>query len=167
MQIAQVNGNTSARAAQLTQKTNQLNVTTKRYTEAELSKLMAEPGCVAYTLTARDRFGDNGVVGVAIMHLANREAEVASFLLSCRVIGRSNSLSRPAGRSGGRRRMRHHGRVVPAYRKECAGFRAVCGQWLPLRRARQRQLQPLDGQPDNFRLAVPAWIVAASFEDMV
>jgi FkbH-like protein len=88
VQAAPVNKATLARAAQLTQKTNQLNVTTKRYTEAELESLMAEPGYSAYTLTARDRFGDNGIVGVAILNLAKKEAEIDTFLLSCRVIGR-------------------------------------------------------------------------------
>lgn len=169
VQIARVNGNTLARAAQLTQKTNQLNVTTKRYTEAELSKLTADPGWVAYTLTVRDRFGDNGVVGVAIMHLAESEAEVDSFLLSCRVIGRGIeaaflALLAEAAIAAGCVTMA--GWFLPTAKNGPAsalyadnGFRCVArgndnaSRWI--------------ADLTTVRLAVPDWIVATSFEDMV
>ncbi len=79
---------TLARAAQLTQKTNQLNMTTRRYSEAQLEQLAREPGVGVYVLDASDRFGDNGLVGVAITRLAGAVTDIDTFLLSCRVIGR-------------------------------------------------------------------------------
>ncbi len=79
---------TLARAAQLTQKTNQLNMTTRRYTEAQLEAVAREPGVGVYVLNASDRFGDNGLVGVAITRTAGPVTGIDTFLLSCRVIGR-------------------------------------------------------------------------------
>jgi len=77
-----------ARAAQLTQKTNQLNTTTRRYSEAEMAAVLADPDRDAWVLRARDRFGDNGIVGVAVCHRRDGALEIEAFLLSCRVIGR-------------------------------------------------------------------------------
>ena len=79
----------SARVAQLTQKTNQFNVTTRRYTEADIVRLMGTPDCLVADFALRDVFGDSGIVGVAIARVTSRgEAELDSFLMSCRVIGR-------------------------------------------------------------------------------
>jgi FkbH-like protein len=79
---------TLGRAAQLTQKTNQFNLTTRRYTDEQLSR-MAPPGWGIHTLRAQDRFGDNGLVGVAILKFDANVAEIDTLLLSCRVIGRT------------------------------------------------------------------------------
>lgn len=76
------------RAAQLTQKTNQFNLTTRRYGEGELTGFVADADCDVLTLSARDRFGDNGIVGLAIVKHAETVSEIDAFLLSCRVIGR-------------------------------------------------------------------------------
>jgi FkbH-like protein len=89
VEIALVNDETFARAAQLTQKTNQFNLTTRRYTDQQLSDVLARPSWRVYTLRATDRFGDNGIVGVAITHDRDGKTEIDSFLLSCRVIGRT------------------------------------------------------------------------------
>jgi FkbH-like protein len=78
-----------ARAAQLTQKTNQFNVTTTRYTELELRKWMVDPSWLLTTVRVRDRFGDNGIVGLIIAHIMADALEINTFLLSCRVIGRT------------------------------------------------------------------------------
>jgi FkbH-like protein len=76
-----------ARIAQLTQKTNQFNLTTRRYTEQELLDMDAE----VFGVSVRDRFGDNGIVGVVILYSAYDigVCEIDTFLLSCRVIGRT------------------------------------------------------------------------------
>jgi FkbH-like protein len=87
--IEHMSAATLARCAQLTQKTNQLNMTTRRYTEAEVAKLAADRGADVFVLHASDRFGDNGLVGVAITRTEGTTCEIDSFLLSCRVIGRS------------------------------------------------------------------------------
>ncbi len=77
-----------SRVAQLLQKTNQFNLTTRRYTEAKIRELAALPGCRIETYRVADRFGDNGLVGVAITLEYSAVCEIDSLLLSCRVIGR-------------------------------------------------------------------------------
>jgi FkbH-like protein len=78
-----------ARVAQLTQKTNQFNVTTRRYGEAEIAAMAADPFTRVYEVTVSDRFGDSGLVGVAITRHTGDEYEIDTLLLSCRVIGRT------------------------------------------------------------------------------
>jgi FkbH-like protein len=71
------------RVAQLTQRTNQFNLTTIRRTEAEIQAMKE-----VYTVDVSDRFGDYGLVGVAICNSDPNELHVDTFLLSCRVLGR-------------------------------------------------------------------------------
>jgi FkbH-like protein len=80
---------TLARVAQLTQKTNQFNLTTRRYTEPQIAEMAKQPEWHIFSIRVRDRFGDHGVVGVAIAHDEGEQCEVDTFLLSCRVIGRT------------------------------------------------------------------------------
>jgi len=80
---------TLARVAQLTQKTNQFNLTTRRYTEPQIVKMAKQPEWHIFSIRVRDRFGDHGLVGVAIAHDEGEQCEVDTFLLSCRVIGRT------------------------------------------------------------------------------
>jgi FkbH-like protein len=80
---------TLPRAAQLTQKTNQFNMTTRRYTEQELTALASDPGHRVMTIKVTDRFGDNGIVGLLIASADGPAWTVDTFLLSCRVIGRT------------------------------------------------------------------------------
>jgi len=77
------------RIAQLTQKTNQFNLTTKRYTEADISSLSKSKEWSVRYLELKDKFGNNGIVGVAILHFLPNVAAIDTFLLSCRVIGRT------------------------------------------------------------------------------
>ena len=80
---------TLARISQLTQKTNQFNLTTRRYSEQQISDLAARPGCQVISLRVCDRFGDHGLVGAAITQDNGNSCEIDTFLLSCRVIGRT------------------------------------------------------------------------------
>jgi FkbH-like protein len=80
---------TLARVAQLTQKTNQFNLTTRRYSESQLAEMAGKPDWQIFSIKVRDRFGDHGLVGVAIAHDEGEQCEVDTFLLSCRVIGRT------------------------------------------------------------------------------
>jgi FkbH-like protein len=80
---------TLARVAQLTQKTSQFNLTTRRYTEPQIADLVKLPEWNIFSIKVRDRFGDHGLVGVAITHDEGEQCEVDTFLLSCRVIGRT------------------------------------------------------------------------------
>jgi FkbH-like protein len=89
VEIAEVNVATQARVAQLTQKTNQFNLTTRRYTEQQISAFAQDPCRRVYSLRVRDRFGDNGLVGVVMTERKGDIVEIDNFLLSCRVIGRT------------------------------------------------------------------------------
>ena len=75
-----------ARLSQLTQKTNQFNLTTKRQTTGEMAALLGSPHPAVVSCRYSDRFGDEGVVGLAILNLD--EASVDNLLINCRVIGR-------------------------------------------------------------------------------
>lgn len=88
-EIAPVLPATLARIAQLTQKTNQFNLTTHRYSEQQIAGMVEELGWQVSSIRVRDRFGDHGLVGVAITHDAGEMCEIDTFLLSCRVIGRT------------------------------------------------------------------------------
>jgi FkbH-like protein len=75
-----------SRVAQLTQRTNQFNMSTRRRTEAEVRKL--QPGAEVLSVQVSDRFGDYGLVGVVIYRTSGESLDVDTFLLSCRVLGR-------------------------------------------------------------------------------
>jgi FkbH-like protein len=89
VEIGPVTSRTIARVAQLTQKTNQFNLTTRRYSEQEIGSKAADARCRVYAVSAADRFGDYGLIGVAITSRSGDVCEIDSFLLSCRIIGRS------------------------------------------------------------------------------
>ena len=74
------------RAAQMTQKTNQFNLTTKRCTPDQIKAWMNSNDHAVFTLAYQDRFGDEGIVGLAVIALST--ADIPVFLLSCRIIGR-------------------------------------------------------------------------------
>lgn len=88
-EISTVNAGTLARVAQLTQKTNQFNLTTKRYAEQEIAAMGNGSGWRVWSLNVKDRYADNGLVGVAISKLEDGVCEIDTFLMSCRVIGRT------------------------------------------------------------------------------
>ena len=89
LEITLVSKETLTRVAQLTQKTNQFNLTTHRYTDQQITEMAASSDWQIYSLRVQDRFGDNGLVGVAILHIEGEIAEIDTMLLSCRVIGRT------------------------------------------------------------------------------
>jgi FkbH-like protein len=77
-----------ARAAQLCQRTNQFNLTTRRHSAAELERMLDADDVELYTLAVSDRFSDSGIIGLAILRFCGEEAEIDTFLMSCRVLGR-------------------------------------------------------------------------------
>ena len=106
-----------SRLAQLTQKTNQFNLTTRRYDEQRMREFILADACLVADFSLSDVFGDSGTVGLAIIRLhANARAEIDTFLMSCRVIGRS------AGEA-----------FLQALLRELAsqGFEAVSANYLP------------------------------------
>jgi FkbH-like protein len=77
-----------ARVAQLINKTNQFNLTTRRYTEDQVSALLQDPAKVHAQFRLLDRFGDNGIIGLIIGELRDGAVHVDTWLMSCRVLGR-------------------------------------------------------------------------------
>ncbi len=76
------------RILQLVNKTNQFNLTTKRYTAQELQEAMDDKNRDFFVYRVTDRFGDNGVVIVAVLQYAE-SAVIEEFTMSCRVMGRN------------------------------------------------------------------------------
>jgi len=76
------------RSVQLLAKTNQFNLTTRRYSAAEVEDFAADYASGAIAVRVRDRFGDAGVVGLALSRIEGDSCRIDSLLLSCRVIGR-------------------------------------------------------------------------------
>jgi FkbH-like protein len=74
------------RIAQMTQKTNQFNLTTRRYQIPDIQRFFDSHDHAVVLLEYKDRFGSEGAVGLAILNYA--ESRIDSFLMSCRVIGR-------------------------------------------------------------------------------
>ena len=83
----------AARISELTMKSNQFNVTTQRYSVAEIRGLMADSYFTIYSLVVRDKFGNAGLTGALIVKWDERVAIVVAFLMSCRVIGRGIELT--------------------------------------------------------------------------
>jgi len=83
-----------ARITQLINKSNQFNLTSRRYTEAEVLAVASNPGCFALQVRLADRFGDNGMISVVICRPMSLEPgkercwEIDTWLMSCRVLGR-------------------------------------------------------------------------------
>jgi FkbH-like protein len=88
VKIAPVHAGSLARAAQMCQRTNQFNLTTKRFTLADLEKMSAASSHELYTVSVKDRYGDSGITGLGILRFEADEAHIDIFLLSCRVLGR-------------------------------------------------------------------------------
>ncbi len=76
------------RISQLTQKTNQFNMTTRRYSEEDIKKLSGNKNYLVFSVKVEDKFGDNGITGIAIVKKEEKKWIIDSFLLSCRIIGR-------------------------------------------------------------------------------
>jgi len=88
-QFRQANESTLPRIAQLTQKTNQFNLTTRRYTEQDLRDRMTSGEFRVYSMNLEDCFGDNGLVAVGIIRPEGSDAWIDTLLMSCRVMGRT------------------------------------------------------------------------------
>jgi len=76
------------RVAQLTQKTNQFNLTTRRYSEQDVQDFAKRPDAAVFSLSVQDRFGDLGLVGVMILERNGGVGKIDTLLMSCRALGR-------------------------------------------------------------------------------
>ncbi len=86
--VSPVNANNLARTTQLLNKTNQLNLSTRRFTEAELTAWLASSEHELWTVSVSDRFGDAGLTAIVSVDYEADLANVSDFVLSCRVMGR-------------------------------------------------------------------------------
>lgn len=106
-----------SRAVQLLAKTNQFNLTTRRHSAAEVEEFAATGQ--AWVIRVRDRFGDAGVVGLALAQNQGSSCHIDSLLLSCRVIGRGIETA------------------LLAYIAECAletGAKRLVGEFIPTKK---------------------------------
>ena len=89
LEIQPLNSTHLLRIAQMTQKTNQFNLTGKRYTAEDIAAL-ATQGTIIYCMNVSDKFGDYGITGVAIVTVDEtaKTTDMDSFLLSCRILGK-------------------------------------------------------------------------------
>jgi len=88
-EVRRLEPNALDRAAQLVTKTNQFNLTGRRYSRRELELLMRDPAWIIRTLSLSDRLADHGMTGLIMLRVDGATAEVDTLLLSCRVIGRT------------------------------------------------------------------------------
>lgn len=77
------------RIAQLTQKTNQFNVTTRRYSEIDIQQFVENKDYTVFCIEYSDKYGKEGIIGSAICKLSENNIYIDTFLLSCRVLGRN------------------------------------------------------------------------------
>ena len=112
-----------ARCTQLINKTNQFNLTTRRYSEAEVERFASSSRSVTLAIRLRDKFGDNGLISVVLARpepaLSDDELFIDSWLMSCRVLGRQ---------------VEHAVLQVLAEAAHNAGYRALIGEYRPTER---------------------------------
>jgi FkbH-like protein len=81
------------RVAQLSQRSNQFNLRTIRYTEADIASMAEDPNVIDLSFTLKDKFGDNGLIAVVIMKERDKETLfVDTWFMSCRVLKRGMEL---------------------------------------------------------------------------
>ena len=115
--VSWVNKNVVPRVSQLTQKTNQFNLTTRRYTEVEILNFVESDNFRVISVHYSDKFGDNGLTGLAIVEIEDGcNWRIDSFLLSCRIIGRGAEDALLAY-------------IVSEAKKE--GAKSLCGEYIP------------------------------------
>jgi FkbH-like protein len=76
------------RIVQLANKTNQFNLTTRRYSEQDIVTIMTDTNAVGLQFRLIDRFGDNGMIAIVIANRRADDVDIDAWLMSCRVLGR-------------------------------------------------------------------------------
>ena len=77
------------RIAQLTQRSNQFNLRTIRYTNIEIESIMANPNFLPVSVEVADKFGNYGLIGVVIIEMIGTNAKIDTWIMSCRVLKRT------------------------------------------------------------------------------
>ena len=105
------------RVAQLSQRSNQFNLRTIRYTETEIAALAENPDVIDLSFTLEDKFGDNGLIAVVIMKKLDAETLfVDTWFMSCRVLKRG---------------MENFTLNMMVERAKTAGYKRIIGEYLP------------------------------------
>ena len=105
------------RVAQLSQRSNQFNLRTVRYTEADITALTEDPDVIDLSFTLEDKFGDNGLIAVIIMRPQDTETLfVDTWFMSCRVLKRG---------------MENFTLNTMVERAKAAGYKKIIGEYLP------------------------------------
>ena len=86
--VAPITETTLERSSQLINRSNQFNLTTRRYSNADLINLMSDPLWISRTVSLSDRFGDNGLISVLLAKQDGNALVIDTWLMSCRVLKR-------------------------------------------------------------------------------
>ena len=105
------------RVAQLSQRSNQFNLRTVRYTDADIDALANDPNVIDLSFTLEDKFGDNGLIAVIIMKPLDKETLfVDTWFMSCRVLKRG---------------MENFTLNTMVEKAKAAGYKKIVGEYLP------------------------------------
>lgn len=105
------------RVAQLSQRSNQFNLRTVRYTDADIEALANDPSVIDLSFTLEDKFGDNGLIAVIIMKPIDKETLfVDTWFMSCRVLKRG---------------MENFTLNTMVEKAKAAGYKKIIGEYLP------------------------------------
>ena len=116
-QVSPFDSFNTPRVAQLSQRSNQFNLRTVRYTEADVEALAADGDVVDLSFTLSDRFGDNGLIAVIVMRRQDSDTLfVDTWLMSCRVL---------------RRGMEHFTLNTMVSEARRRGYHRIVGEYLP------------------------------------
>jgi FkbH-like protein len=116
MKVAPFDAIGRKRIAQLIAKSNQFNLTTRRYSEAQVAELESDPRVLTLQIRLSDVFGDNGMISVIVCRQEDQSWDIDTWLMSCRVLNREvefatlNILAEKAKRSGANQL---RGRYIP------------------------------------------------------
>ena len=144
-----VNRTNVRRTIQLLNKTNQMNLSTRRLSEAELVEWVEQEGREAWVYRVEDRFGDSGLTGILSLQAVSGGGRVVDFVLSCRVMGR-----------GVEETLLHHA----VARAQVLGWEELLVEYLPTEKNKpcldlmSLALQPLKGDLQLFQ-----WPIASEF----
>jgi FkbH-like protein len=94
VKIDELNSAHLPRAVQLLNKTNQMNLSTRRMTESELSAWADRPDRRVWTVHVSDKFGSSGLTGLVSVEVREEIGTIVDYLLSCRVMGAGRRCSR-------------------------------------------------------------------------
>ena len=153
-----------ARLSQLTNKTNQFNLTTRRYDEQQMRAFIEADDTLVLDFSLADVFGDSGIVGLAVWRrVAPGRADLDTFLMSCRVIGR---LAETAFLETGLRLLAEQGVTEVAADYLPTAKNELVREFLPqhgfVRGRDERWLRRLDEHPPAAPDAVPIEVTLAA-----